>query len=151
MSQIDTTLSAARLSRFAHYSLGVLRIVSALLFFQHGLQKVFFYPPGGHHSPPFVLFSLFGLGGLLEFVGGILLGLGVFTRAVAFVLCGEMAVAYFFFHFASGLAKPAGFFPVVNGGDLAIAFCFIFLHQVFAGPGAFSLQAALQRKSAATV
>ncbi|TIS07526.1 MAG: DoxX family protein, partial [Mesorhizobium sp.] len=70
---------------------------------------------------------------ILEFAGGILLALGLLTRPVAFLLCGEMAIAYFMAHF------PRDFFPVNNGGDAAISFCFIFLYLVFAGPGAFAL------------
>src|SRR5215213_7212010 len=109
-----------RLERYTPYSLGLLRIVTALIFMEHGTQKLLGFPaapPGG--QPP--LLSLFGLGGILEAVGGLLLLLGLFTRPVAFVLAGEMAVAYWMFH------APQSFFPVLNGGDAAILYCFVFL------------------------
>ena len=77
--------------------------------------------------------------------GGLLIALGLFARPVAFLLAGEMAVAYWMIHFPAGLAMEGGIFPVVNGGDLAILFCFAFLHLVFAGPGAWSLGAVLNR------
>ncbi|MEC7256583.1 MAG: DoxX family protein, partial [Pseudomonadota bacterium] len=79
--------------------------------------------------------SLFWIGGVLELVGGVLLVLGLFTRPVAFILSGMMAVAYFMFH------APASFFPTLNGGDASILYCFVFLYLVFAGPGALSLDA----------
>ncbi len=81
--------------------------------------------------PP--LFSLFGFAGLLELVGGILILLGLFTRPVAFIVAGEMAAAYFMGH------APRGFFPVNNGGDASILYCFIFLYLMVAGPGAWSI------------
>lgn len=120
-------------------SLGVLRIITALLFLQHGLQKTIHFPNAGFSTGPFELFSLMGVAGVIETAGGILLLLGLFTRPTAFVLAGQMAVAYFLFHFRNGLTMDKGFFPVVNQGDLAILFCFVFLHLVFAGPGAFAL------------
>lgn len=119
--------------------LGLLRIMAGLLFMQHGLQKLIEFPDAGHHPGPFELFTLAGVGGILETFGGLAVVLGLFTRPVAFVLSGQMAVAYFLFHFANGIAQPMGFFPVVNGGDLAILFCFVFLYFSVAGPGAFSV------------
>jgi len=121
--------------------LSVLRIVAAMLFMQHGLQKLIKFPDAGHHPGPFELVSLAGAAGILESCGGSLLLLGLWTRPVAFLLSGQMAVAYFLFHLVGGLAKPRGFFPVVNGGDLAILFCFVFLYIVVAGPGSISLDA----------
>jgi putative oxidoreductase len=112
--------------------LAVLRIVAALLFLEHGLVKVFGFPAGAEPGPQ-ELFSLFGIAGLLETVGGVLLLIGLFTRPVAFVMSGEMAVAYFLVH------APASFFPAINGGDAAILFCFIFLYLFAAGPGTWSL------------
>jgi putative oxidoreductase len=112
--------------------LAVLRIVSALLFLEHGLVKVFGFPADAEPGPQ-VLLSLFGIAGLLETVGSILLLIGLFTRPVAFLMSGEMAVAYFLVH------APASFFPAINGGDAAILFCFIFLYLFAAGPGAWSL------------
>jgi putative oxidoreductase len=120
----------SRLSAFSPQLLAVLRIITALLFIAHGSAKLFGFPDTGM-SPP--LFSLFGFAGVLEFVGGMLIALGLFTRPVAFVLAGEMAFAYFMAH------APHGFFPIINQGESAILFCFVFLYLVFAGPGAWSL------------
>ena len=119
--------------------LAVLRVMTGLLFMQHGLEKMFHFPNAGHHPEPYRLLSLFGIGGVLEVFGGLAMVTGLFTRAVAFVLAGEMAVAYFLFYFPAGLHLPRGFFPVVNGGDLAVLFCFVFLYFAAAGPGAWSL------------
>ena len=125
--------------RWAAASLGLLRIVAALLFMQHGFQKLLMWPPNPHHPDPVPLLSLFGIGGILEVFGGLLVLIGLFTRPVAFLLAGQMAVAYWMFHFAGGMAMPNGWMPVVNGGDAAILFCFAFLHIAFAGPGAWSV------------
>lgn len=133
------------LRKWSPYSLGALRIMAALLFMQHGMQKYFQFPPGGHQVGVFNLFSLFGVGGTLELFGGALLALGLFTRPVAFLLSGQMAVGYWMFHFVQGRSMEAGFFPVVNGGDLAILFCFVFLHFFFAGPGAWSVEGLLRK------
>jgi putative oxidoreductase len=120
--------------------LSVLRIVTALLFTEHGTSKLFGFPPSPFavHS----LISLLGASAVIEFAGGALLVLGLFTRPVAFILCGEMAVAYFTWH------APRSFFPLVNMGDSAIQFCFVFLYFVFAGPGPWSLDALIARKRA---
>src|ERR1700761_4627200 len=101
--------------------LSVLRIVSALLFLEHGTSKLLGFPPPANPHGPFELFSMAGMSGVLEFAGGILLGLGLFTRVVAFILSGEMAVAYFTVH------APGGFFPLLNHGELAVIYCFVFL------------------------
>jgi len=111
--------------------LGILRIVAGLLFLEHGTQKLFGFPMGPNPQPE--LFSLLGLAGVLEFVGGVLIVLGLLTRPAAFVVAGEMAFAYFIGH------APRSAFPVLNGGDAAILFCFVFLYLVAAGPGAFSM------------
>ena len=114
--------------------LSVLRIVVALCFMSHGVAKLLKYPP----LPAFAkveLLSLIGFAGVLELVGGALLILGLFTRPVAFILSGEMAFAYFMGHF------PRGFHPLVNGGEAAILFCFIFLYIAAAGPGPWSVDA----------
>ncbi|MGD9509557.1 MAG: DoxX family protein [Geminicoccaceae bacterium] len=113
--------------------LSVLRIMSALLFIEHGSQKLFGFPASERGIVD--LFSLSGLAGVLEVFGGILLAIGLFTRPVAFVLSGMMAVAYFMAH------APASFFPVNNGGDAAILFCFIFFYLFTAGPGPWSVDA----------
>ncbi len=117
------------LSRYQPYALAALRIVAALLFIEHGTQKLFGFPASQMQGS---LPTLMLVAALLEVVGGILVLIGLFTRPVAFVLSGQMAVAYFMAH------APASVFPVLNGGDAAILFCFIFLYLVFAGPGAFS-------------
>lgn len=118
------------LARYQPQALAALRIMTALQFIEHGTQKLFNFPASDHAG---ALTGLTGTAGILEFAGGILLALGLFTRPVAFLLAGEMAIAYFMAH------MPQGFFPVNNGGDSAISFCFIFLYLVFAGAGAFAL------------
>jgi putative oxidoreductase len=120
---------------WAPRALGLLRIVVAFLFIQHGIVKLFGVPAmEGMGKVP--LMSLFGVAGLLEFVGGALLLLGLGTRPVAFILSGEMAAAYFIGH------ASQGFLPIINHGELAVTWCFLFLYFFFAGPGAFSLDAA---------
>lgn len=120
--------------------LSIVRIVAALIFMAHGTQKLFGFPPSDRAGPE--LFSLLGLAGVLEFVGGILLVLGLFTRPVAFILSGQMAVAYWMAH------APRSFFPILNGGDAAILYCFVFLYLVFAGGGAWSLDNAMRSPGA---
>jgi putative oxidoreductase len=118
--------------------LSILRIVVALLYMSHGIAKYFKYPP----IPAFAKlepFSLIGVAGGLELVGGALLILGLFTRPVAFILSGEMAFAYWMAH------APRGFHPLVNGGEAAILFCFLFLYIAAAGPGPWSLDAARKK------
>jgi putative oxidoreductase len=113
--------------------LSMLRIVVGLLYMEHGLAKILDFP----HQPTHASYALFtlnpGLQGLLELVGGLLLALGLFTRPVAFILAGNMAVAYFMAH------APRGFFPLLNGGELAIVYCFVFLYFWVAGGGEWSL------------
>lgn len=120
-----------RLAIYRPQALAVLRIMTALLFIEHGTQKFFDFPPA---AQPFGdLLNLIGIAGVLEVVGGVLVLLGLFTRPTAFVLCGFMAVAYFMAH------APQSFFPVNNRGDAAILFCFVFLYLTVTGPGAFAL------------
>ena len=121
--------------------LSVLRIMAALLFIAHGTQKLFGFP-ASEFSPAFL--SLPWIAGLLEVFGGLALLVGIFTRPVAFVLSGLMAAAYFMAH------APQSFFPVLNGGDAAILFCFVFLYIFFAGPGPWSLDARRAQSSLAT-
>lgn len=119
----------------------VLRIVAALLFMQSGTMKLFAFPmgvpPDGGTVP---LMSQAGLGGILELFGGVLLVLGLFTRPVAFILAGEMAVAYFQFHY------PQGFWPIMNGGTNAVLYCFIWLYFSAAGAGPWSFDAMLRKR-----
>jgi putative oxidoreductase len=110
----------------------LLRIVTALLLLQHGTAKLFGFP----HVAMFddlQLLSLLGLAGILELAGGLLLLLGIYTRVVAFILSGEMAVAYFIAH------APRSFFPILNQGELAVLYCFVLLYLTVAGGGAYSL------------
>jgi putative oxidoreductase len=112
--------------------LSILRIVTAILFIEHGTQKLFNWPPAA--QPMHVeLMSQIGLAGILETFGGIAILLGAFTRPIAFLLAGEMAVAYFQVHF------PRSFFPVLNGGDNVVLFCFVFLYLCVAGAGTWSI------------
>lgn len=118
--------------------LSALRVMSALLFMQHGTAKLLGIPT----LPQFANLQMFSLGwiaGILELVGGALLVLGLFTRPVAFILSGQMAVAYFLVH------APQDFFPIVNGGELAILYCFVFLYLAAAGGGAINLDALRKR------
>jgi putative oxidoreductase len=124
----------AALVRFSPHALAALRIMAGLLFLAHGTVKLFGWPEV-EGMGPVPLASLAGIGGIIEFVGGALIALGLFTRIAAFIASGEMAVAYFLFH------APQSFYPIVNGGDGAILYCFIFLYLFFAGPGSFSLDA----------
>ena len=117
---------------WAPRALGLLRIVVGFLFIQHGTVKLF-GAPAVEGMGVVELMSIYGLAGILEVVGGLLLLLGLFTRPVAFVLSGQMAVAYFMAH------APQSFLPIQNHGELAVTWCFLFLYFFAAGPGAFSL------------
>jgi putative oxidoreductase len=120
--------------------LGALRIVTAFMFMQHGTAKLFQVP----HVEALAgvpLLALAGAAGILEFVGGALLLIGLFTRPVAFLLAGEMAVAYFLAH------APHAFLPLQNGGELAVQWCFVFLYFWAAGPGAWSVDGLRDRKA----
>lgn len=119
-----------RLSAYAPQALAVLRIVTALLFLAHGTQKLLGFP-AAEWAPE--AFSLPWIAGVIEIVTGVLIAVGFFTRPAAFLASGTMAFAYWIAH------APANPFPVNNGGDAAILFCFIFLYLVFAGPGAWSV------------
>jgi putative oxidoreductase len=127
--------------RWTSLVLSILRVVAAVILMQHGSQKLFHYPPSGAPGPvaPLVLMSQTGLAGILEFFGGMMLLLGLFTRPVAFILSGEMAVAYFQVH------APRAFLPIVNRGELAAILCFVFLYLAFAGGGSWSVDAVMRR------
>lgn len=126
---------------WAPYLLSVLRIAAAFMFIMPGTMKLFAFPagipPAGGTVP---LMSQMGLGAILETFGGALLLLGLFTRPVAFVLSGEMAVAYFQFH------SPKGFWPILNGGIAAALYCFVWLYISAAGAGPWSLDARRERR-----
>ena len=127
--------SSAPLESLTPYLLSVLRIMAALLFLEHGTSKLLGIPPSG--TPwAFHADSLASWSGIIEFVGGILLTLGLFTRFSAFILSGEMAFAYFMVH------APKGFYPMANGGnggELAVLYCFVFLYLAAAGGGPWSI------------
>ena len=122
------------LEKWMPQMLSILRIVTGLLFVEHGLQKFFGFPAAGPE-----LNTLLWTQGAIELIGGLLLLLGIFTRLVAFIMAGDMAVAYFMAHF------PKSFFPVANGGDAAILYCFVFLFLFVAGGGAWSVDQSLKR------
>ncbi len=124
------------LASLAPRVLSLLRIMSGLLFLEHGTGKFLAFPTLPAVPPSF---SMPWWAGLFELVGGLLLTLGLLTRPVAFVLSGVMAVAYWTAH------APRNFFPVLNGGDAAILFCFVFLYIAFAGPGPWALDARRRR------
>ncbi|MEO6432924.1 MAG: DoxX family protein [Sphingomicrobium sp.] len=120
-------------------ALGLLRIVAALLFILHGTSKLFNFPPFPMAIP--AMGTLLWIAAVLEVVGGLMLLVGFLSRPAAFLLSGEMAVAYWMFH------APKSTFPAVNGGEPAILFCFIFLLIAAAGPGAWALDTARSRKT----
>lgn len=132
------------LSAWSPKVLSLLRLISSLLFLQHGLQKIFNFPPAAappgaaaaaHSLPPMIMAA-----GWIEIVCGVLMALGLFTRAAAFIAAGEMAVAYFMAH------APGGFYPINNHGDLAVLMCFVFFYFVFSGPGPLSIDGMLKKK-----
>ncbi len=136
----DRSLFAPSPSPWTGRMLSVLRIVAGLIFVSAGTMKVFGYPPGPPGMPPFDPLTEMGIGGLLEVIGGSLIVLGLLTRPVAFVLAGEMAVAYFQFH------APQSPFPTVNQGIPAVLYCFLFLYLTFAGAGSWSVDAWIARR-----
>ena len=121
--------------------LSILRIMTGLLYLQHGMSKVFGFPPTANPRPYVLMTLVPGVAGLLELIGGALMTVGLFTRIVAFILSGEMAFAYFMAH------APRSFYPVVNGGELAVIYCFIFLYFAFAGGGPLSVDRAVLKQT----
>jgi putative oxidoreductase len=121
--------------------LSIVRIVAGLLYLQHGLNKMLNFPPTPTHVPYAEnMFSLVpGVAGLIEVFGSLLLIFGLFTRPVAFIISGEMAIAYFYAH------QPRNFFPLLNAGEPAILYCFIFLYLFVAGGGCWSLDRLMSR------
>ncbi len=120
MSSLD------RVNKYAPEMFGIARIVIGLLFLEHGTSKLLDFPHGPVQP---AMGSLIWFQGIIEIVGGVLFAVGFMTRPVAFILAGDMAVAYFMAHMSKG------FFPMLNGGDAAILYCFVFLIYFFAGPG----------------
>jgi putative oxidoreductase len=132
---------ARHLSDWEPRVLSILRIMAGLLFVEHGLSKLIAFPvPFAAGSP--AMFQLLWFAAVIEVVGGLLLAVGLFIRPVAFIMSGEMAIAYFYAH------NPRGFFPLANGGEGAILFCFIFLYIFVAGGGAWSLDRMLASRRA---
>ncbi len=131
----------ANISNWSPRLLSVLRIIVGLLFMCHGGQKLFNCPPAAQPMNIPIFSFPAGIGGLLEFFGGLLIVLGLFTHLVAFILSGEMAVAYFMAH------APRGFWPINNHGELAVLYCFVFLYFAAAGAGPLSLDYLVRRKT----
>ena len=157
----------SRLDRFAPQFLGLLRIVTALVYLEHGTQKLLHFPPmgrfgGGASGPagraassapppagpgapegmPPSMQAIFLIGGIIEAFGGLALVLGLLTRPVAFIVAGECAVIFWWMH----VSHSGNIFPATNGGEAAVLFCFTFLYLVFAGPGAFAVDGLIGRK-----
>ena len=131
-------LPASFIDVWAPRDLSLLRIITGFLFISHGLQKILDFPVP--RPEPIELLSLAGVAGLLELFGGALILIGLFTRPVAFVLSGEMAFAYFIAH------APENFWPLINRGELAVLYCFVFLYFAAAGAGPWSLDHWLERR-----
>ena len=127
-------------AEWAPRALSLLRIIAGVLLLWHGCPKLFGYPATGQSGE---LSTLMLIAGIIEFFGGLLILVGLFTRPVAFLASGLMAVAYFMAH------APGGFLPLVNKGELAVIYCFVYLYFVFAGPGPWSIDALLRKKSVA--
>jgi putative oxidoreductase len=122
-----------RVSKYLPETLSILRIVIGLMFLEHGTAKLFGFPQSPMAMP--AMGTLIWFQGVIEVAGGALFALGLFTRPVAFILAGDMAVAYFMAH------ASKGFFPLLNGGDAAILYCFVFLIYFVAGPGRWAIGA----------
>ena len=132
------------IARRSPYALAALRIVAGLIFLEHGTQKFLGFPAGDYAGSGWALNNPGAFAGIIELLTGILITIGLFTRPAAFLASGTMAVAYW-----HSLA-PQNFFPVNNGGDAAILYCFVFLYLVFAGPGAWSVDGVRTRTTATT-
>jgi len=135
-------MTESKLSASAPIFLGLLRIMTGLLFLEHGMQKFLSFPDGQMSGFGWTFSGPAAYAGIIELVAGLLITIGLFTRPAAFIASGTMAVAYFMAH------APQNFFPLNNMGDAAILYCFAFLYFVFAGPGRFSLDESLRRRPA---
>ena len=131
-------MNLAASSPHHHYLRSVVRIVASFTFFLHGIQKFNYLGGlGGHSATPY---TMLWAAGIIECIGAPLLFVGLFTRPVAFILSGEMAIGYFRTHF------PRSFWPLLNGGEVTVVYCFLFLYLAFAGPGPWSLDALIWKK-----
>ena len=137
-----TMISKKRRDAWSQRLLSVLRIVVGFLYLAHGTSKLFHYPANMGHIP---LFSLIGFAGILEVAGGALILFGLFTRPMAFILSGEMAFAYFMAH------APRAFWPLLNHGESAVLYCFVFLYLAAAGGGPWALDRAIRHKSSSRI
>lgn len=140
------------LSRYAPQFLGLLRIATALTFMEHGTQKLFGFPamsggPGGGGGGGGGVSGLMLVAAILETFGGLAILLGILTRPIAFILAGECAVIFWWMHVA--MMGGGTIFPIANGGEAAVLYCFTFLYLVFAGPGAFALDNAIFKREPA--
>ena len=124
------------LGRYSKYIYAILRIVAGLMFMMHGTQKLLGFPG---NTPPVAIASMPGFSGVIELVCGLLIALGLLTSIAAFIASGEMAAAYFMVHF------PKGFWPIVNMGELAVVYCFLFLYIAATGSGIWSLDSSFRR------
>ncbi|HZQ14008.1 MAG TPA: DoxX family protein [Pseudolabrys sp.] len=131
------------LNQYRPQVLSILRIMAGLLFLSAGLQKWFGFPVASPGFANITLASMLGIAGLIEIVGGALVTVGLYTRAAAFIMSGEMAVAYWYY--ANRPAK--GFMPIQNGGTLEVLFCFVFFYLIFAGAGPWSIDALWRKKA----
>lgn len=131
------------LSKLQPQVLSILRIMAGLLFLSSGLQKWFGFPVANPNFANITLMSMIGIAGLIETIGGALVTVGLYTRAAAFIMSGEMAVAYFYY--ANRLSK--GFMPIQNGGTVEVLFCFVFFYLIFAGAGPLSVDAMWRKKA----
>jgi putative oxidoreductase len=129
----------ASLTSWSPHVLSLLRVASGAAFMAHGTMKWLNFPPRSFAQPEVI--SMTGASGAIELIGGALIVLGLFTRPAAFICSGMMAVGYFMVH------APQSFFPVLNGGDAALLYCFVFFYLVFAGPGRWSLDAIMRKKA----
>jgi putative oxidoreductase len=139
--QFATLCAMNALSRYADTVYCIMRLIVGLLFACHGGQKILSFPPGGHGMPPGAMGAL---GAWVELAGGFFIALGLLTRIAAFISAGEMAVAYFMVH------AKMGFFPIVNHGESAVIYCFVFLFIFFYGPGRLSIDAMMRRGTRST-
>jgi putative oxidoreductase len=128
------------LSRFADPVYCLMRLIVGLLFTCHGAQKLLGVPPGGHTPGTTIMY----IGAVIELVGGIMIAIGLLTRIAAFISSGEMAAAYFMMH------AKGGFYPIVNHGEAAVFYCFVFLFIFFYGPGRLSLDAMIWKRATST-